>query len=111
MCEKTIIRQLNDALRADMSDPSLGLVVLTKSVHALGVCAVQAIIGLVRDFDDFTKDNDPHDEHDFGAFEYGADTIFWKIDYYDIDFRCGSENPASAADTKRVLTIMLASEY
>jgi Protein of unknown function (DUF3768) len=111
MCEKTMIRNLNDALRADLSDASLGLVVVTSGVRSLGHEAVQAILRQVGDFDQFEEANDPYQEHDFGAFEYGADSIFWKIDYYDIDFRCGSENPASAADTKRVLTVMLASEY
>lgn len=111
MCEKKMIRDLNDALRADLSDASLGLVVVTDGVRSLGHEAVRAILGYVRDFDRFEEGNDPHQEHDFGAFEYEADSIFWKIDYYDTDFRCGSEDPASAADTKRVLTVMLASEY
>jgi hypothetical protein len=111
MCEKEMIRALNDALRADLGDTSLGLVVITSGVQSLGSVALRAIMQLVKGFDTFTEADDPHDEHDFGGFEYGPDSFFWKIDYYDIDFRCGSENPASAADTKRVLTVMLASEY
>ena len=35
-----------------------------------------------------------------------AETVFWKI-----DLRFGSENPANLATARRVLTIMLASEY
>jgi len=34
----------------------------------------------VESFDSFTEDNDPHGEHDFGAFEHEAQRIFWKID-------------------------------
>lgn len=111
MGEKKTIRALNDALRADLNDASLGLVVVTGGVRSLGHDALRAIMKHIRDFDRFDEANDPHQEHDFGAFEHGADSIFWKIDYYDIDFRCGSEDPASAADTKRVLTVMLACEY
>jgi hypothetical protein len=61
--------------------------------------------------DSFTEDNDPHGEHDFGAFEHEGARIFWKIDYYAPDMEHGSENPADPKQTVRVLTIMLASEY
>lgn len=111
MCKKKLIRALNDELRADMNNLELGIVVVTSGINAMGAIAMTNIFRHVKEFDAFTDDNDPHGEHDFGSFEYGLDTINWKIDYYDIDFRCGSENPASAANTKRVLTVMLASEY
>ncbi len=62
-------------------------------------------------FDSFTEDNDPHGEHDFGAFEHAGQRIFWKIDYYAPDMEHGSENPADPQQTVRVLTIMLAREY
>jgi hypothetical protein len=70
-----------------------------------------AIREKVELFDDFTKDNDPHGEHDFGAFQHEGERIFWKIDYYAPDMEHGSENPADPKQTVRVLTIMLASEY
>lgn len=111
MNETKTVRALNDALRADMGNASLGLVVVTTGIRSLGDDALRAIMMCVRDFDAFDEGNDPHLEHDFGAFEYGADSIFWKIDYYNQSLDAGSENPASVADTKRVLTIMLASEY
>ena len=44
-----------------------------------------AVVELVRAFDDFSEDNDPYGEHDFGAFEYQGQTINWKIDYYALD--------------------------
>lgn len=111
MCKKEMIRALNDALRADPSDTALGLALVTRGVRSLGPSALRTILGQVRDFDRFDEGNDPHGEHDFGAFEYSADTIFWKIDYYNQAMDAGSEDPTCAADTKRVLTIMLACEY
>ena len=62
-------------------------------------------------YKDFTPDNDPHGEHDFGAFTVSGEKLFWKIDYYALDMLHGSENPADPTATKRVLTLMLASEY
>lgn len=111
MCEKEMIRALNDALRADLSDTVLGLVLVTGGVRSLGRDALRAILGQLRDFDQFDEGNDPYGEHDFGSFEFGADTILWKIDYYNQAMDAGSEDPTCAADTKRVLTIMLACEY
>ena len=42
---------------------------------------------------------------------HDAERIFWKIDYYDPSLDFGSEIPSDPAQTVRVLTIMLASEY
>lgn len=65
----------------------------------------------VQTFLAFTPDNDPHGEHDFGAFDLGGQRLFWKIDYYDRDLRYASDDPADPDITTRVLTIMMASEY
>jgi hypothetical protein len=62
-------------------------------------------------FSDFTPDNDPHGEHDFGSFEHAGKSIFWKIDCYDRDLNFGSPNPADPNVTARVLTVLLAEEY
>jgi hypothetical protein len=65
----------------------------------------------MRRFDAFTPDNDPHGEHDFGAFDEGGDRFFWKIDYYDKQMEFGSPDAADPDVTARVLTLMLAEEY
>lgn len=84
---------------------------VTSSVQAKGAIFVLAATSAVRAFDAFTGDNDPYGEHDFGAFDLGGERLFWKIDYYDKDLRFGSPDPADPAVTRRVLTIMLASDY
>ena len=71
----------------------------------------ELILAKVRNFSQFTPDNDPYGEHDFGAFDHGGERIFWKIDYYDIELEHGSPDPADPEVTTRVLTILLADEW
>ena len=65
----------------------------------------------MKSFDDFSERNDPFDEHDFGAIEYEGNTVFWKIDYFDLDLMNYSPDPSDLNVTRRVLTIMLGEEY
>jgi hypothetical protein len=100
------IRRLNDAFRTTMTG---GRLILTRGIA--GRPDTSAILEQVRSFADFNEGNDPHREHDFGAFEHDSDSIFWKIDYYNSDLSAGSEDPADPESTTRVITIMLAEEY
>ena len=102
------IRNLNDSLRKGRGE---GQLFLTEGIVALGQGTISDVLALLRDFDDFSKDNDPYGEHDFGAFSYRGERIFWKIDYYDRSLRYGSGDPADPTVTTRVLTVMLAREY
>jgi len=102
------IRDLNDSFRASFEG---GKVLVTHGIQCLGPAATLVILQAVARFKEFTRANDPHDEHDFGGFEYGNLTIFWKIDYYDARLEFASPDPADPNVTQRVLTIMLASEY
>lgn len=102
------IRQLNDAFRRSMAG---GRVLMTQGVAALGAERVAKLLHILRTYDHFDHANDPHGEHDFGSFEEGDERFFFKIDYYDATLQYGSEDPADPAQTMRVLTLMLASEY
>ena len=102
------IRALNDAFRTTMTG---GSVLLTAGVDALPSDVQAIVIRRVATFSDFTEENDPHGEHDFGSFEVAGRKFFWKIDYYDAAMELGSEDPTDRSKTVRVLTIMLASEY
>jgi hypothetical protein len=107
--KRTKIAELNDLCRTAMG--IAGRVVQTAGIRALPPTVQSAIREHVERFNTFTPDNDPFQEHDFGAFEYDGLRIFWKIVYYDRRLLNGSEDPSDAAQTTRVLTIMLASEY
>jgi hypothetical protein len=102
------IRALNDALRKNLTG---GLAVLTPGVAALGPAAVSRIVKTIAVFDDFCHANDPHEEHDFGAFEVDGHKLFFKIDYFDRTLTCHSPDPSDPGVTERVITIMLAEEY
>ena len=104
----TKIRELNDQFRRTGEG---GRIFLPPSVSALGVAFAHQALALVRRFDAFTEDNDPHGEHDFGSIDHKGEKLFWKIDYYDKACEFGSDDPADPAKTTRVLTIMLAEEY
>ena len=102
------------ALLNDLARRAMGVacrVVQTPGIAALQTRNQSAIHEKIEMFNDFTPDNDPHGERDFGAFEHDGKRVFWKIDYYDATLSNGSENPADPRQTIRVLTIMLASEY
>jgi hypothetical protein len=102
------IRVLNDNFRSTFVG---GLVAMTAGVNALPIDAKARVLLAVQSFSNFTKDNDPHREHDLGDFQIGSETYFWKIDYYALDMNGGSEDAANPEKTTRVLTIMRADEY
>jgi hypothetical protein len=104
------IRELNDQLRTTFLQRH-GRVLITSGVDALAAKLKTRVVEMVKSFDDFKPDNDPHKQRDFGSFEIGNLTIFWKIDYYTPSLDGGSEDPADPDKTTRVLTIMLAEEY
>ncbi len=103
------IRELNDRFRSE--GQGNGSILITSGVQALGDDVMREVIGAVQSFADFGNDNDPWGEHDFGAVTVDGEKVFWKIDYYSLDLKTGSKNPANEGVTHRVLTMMLAAEY
>ena len=102
------IRELNDLLRTTWLT---GKIIMTEGIALLPDETRSRIVEAVETFNEFTEDNDPHGEHYFGAVSVDGHKVFWKIDYYALDMMYGSEDPADPAATRRVLTIMLVSEY
>jgi hypothetical protein len=99
------IRALNDELRQNFAE---GIAVMTPGIAALGADAVARIVKTIAVFDDFCHANDPHEEHDFGAFDADGHRVFFRIDLYEEpDVKGANGEPV----VTRVLTIMLAEEY
>lgn len=98
-----VVAELNDKYRRNMTGCTV-----TRGVAELAPL-MNDIFVRVRDFSEFTEDNDPYGEHDFGSFEILGIKIFWKIDYYDPSFEgwCDPLNP----ECERVLTVYLAEEH
>lgn len=96
------IAALNDRFRGMALD-----VMITPGVRDLP--RVIELMKAIEQFDTFNEDNDPYGEHDFGSLEWYGEKVFWKIDYYDQKLEYGKE-PLSP-DCRRVMTVMLASEY
>ena len=98
----------NDALRRERRG---GHLMMTAAVATLPPENLTAAILAMRRFDDFTPENDPYGEHDFGAFEPARGRFFFKIDTYaDASLTYCAEDPL-APGVVRVLTLMLASDY
>lgn len=98
-----LIAERNDEFRRTLENCTV-----TRGVAALG-SLVHDVCYAVRHYTEFTEDNDPFGEHDFGSFKIHSLRFFWKIDYYD-ETESHWCDPLSD-DCRRHLTIMLAEEY
>jgi len=114
-----ITRNQNDQFRKELPNIKSiqGRVMLTQGIQQLTDTDAEPakffpeLFQTIREYDDFSEDNDPHGEHDFGSFTFQQQKCFWKIDYYALDMKHGAEDPSDVKQCMRVLTIMLASEY
>lgn len=102
------VRALNDCLQRTHQG---GRIVVTPGVQALSETTIRRLDAALTAFDDFNPDNDPYDEHEFGAPTVDGHRVFFKIDTYDLDLRGVSPDSADPSVTCRVLTLMLAEEY
>ena len=102
------IARLNDCLRQHATG---GIVVVTRGVRSLPGFSVPTLLTMLKEYEDFDEDNDPHGERDFGDLEFDGQDLLWKIEYYDANGLHGSPDPADTRVTQRVLTVMLATEW
>ena len=112
------IADLNDQLRKDVFTDNMlkkqnlkNKLVLTPGIAGLNLKDKEKVFASVKYYGNFTKDNNPWGEKDFGAFNFKKERYNWKIDYYDNTMSFHSPDKTDPDKTVRVLTIMKASEY
>lgn len=99
------LAKLNDQLRTTFQG---GSVCMTAGINALPEATRLRVFKSVRQYNNFTPDNDPYGEHDCAVVEVEGLRVIWKIDLYeDPDVKDAKGEPK----VTRVLTIMLAEEY
>lgn len=102
-CIKTLeIAQRNDRFRKS------GFGVMA-TVGIQNLPDIEGLMAAVRDFNQFSEDNDPYGERDFGSITWYGEKVFWKIDYYDQALQYWEEPTSERC--QRVMTVMLAEEY
>ena len=105
-------RELNDELRRNIGkNIGKNLVVLTQGLRALPNELIREAFRKIQAFDSFNNDNDPYGEHDVIMIKVQKIRVMAKIDYFDNDLKLHSPDKADPTATKRVMTIMLSSEY
>jgi hypothetical protein len=115
--EAARIAAQNDAFRHSIlgntpaTDAPQGQFVMTRGVAALGPDARLELIRRVAVFETFNSDSDPQGWHEMGVIEFEDTTVWFRIDLYDTDYTYGSPEPSDPEQTRRVLTLLLPSEY
>lgn len=115
--EAARIAAQNDAFRHSIlgntlvTDAPQGQFVMTRGVAGLGPDARLELIRRVAAFDTFNSDSDPQGWHEMGVIEFEDTTVWFKLDLYDVDYQYGSPEPSDPEQTRRVLTLLLPSEY
>ena len=103
-----VIAGLNDQLRKTGVG---GTIMITQSVRRLTGFNAETLAAALANYNGFDADNDPHGERDFGDLSLWGYDLLWKFDYYDLDLKFGSDDPADPSVTSRVLTVMTVSDW
>ena len=115
--EAALIAAQNDAFRhsilgnTPVANAPKGQFVMTRGVAALGPDSQLELTRRVAAFDAFNADSEPHGWHEMGVIEFDGTTVWFKVDLYDVDYTYGSPEPSDPEQTRRVLTLLLPSEY
>jgi len=115
--EAATIAAQNDAFRrtilpSDGQPPApKGKIVMTQGISGLDPDVQLELTRQVAAFEAFVEESDPHGWHEMGVIEIADTTVWFKIDLYDTQYQYGSPEPQDLAQTRRVLTLLLPSEY
>lgn len=104
---KEQVRAENDKVRKLLRSSSSCRIMMTPSVSESP--DKYLILEAIRNFDNFSGNNDPYEEHDCAIVKVNGESYMFKIDYYDLKLEYGVD--PQEEDCIRVLTIMHASDY
>ncbi len=112
-----IVAAQNDAFRkaslglaVDGAIPS-GQVVMTQGIVQQTDAFKHTLFAAIAAYDTFNEESDPYGWHEMGVIEIAGETVWFKLDLYDSDYHYGSPDPTNLEVTRRVMTILLPSEY
>ncbi|WP_051645385.1 DUF3768 domain-containing protein [Labrenzia sp. DG1229] len=88
-----------------------GQIFMTPGVTELPEASRAALLHAVAAYETFNPDSDPYNWREMGVVEIEAETVWFKIDLYDENYEYGSSDPTDLRFTRRVLTLLLPSEY
>src|SRR3546814_10983252 len=78
---------LNDQLRANLDRPAPNIVVMTQGILAmvdddplLAAARQMELMSVVASYANFSEDNNPHGERDFGPFDWRGTRCYRKIE-------------------------------
>ncbi len=112
-----IIAKQNDAFRTSIAlslkpeGVPPGKLVMTSGIAAQSDEFRAALIDALINFDAFDEDSDPYEMHEMGVLEIEGEKVWFKFDLYDENYEYGAEDPTDTKRTRRVLTLLLPSEY
>jgi len=106
------LAHINDTIRMNLCkfrcnahvEGVYGQLMFTRNVIDILGDKITVLLQAVGSFNEFTEDNNPHHENDFGKIDLFGNTWFWKFDYYDKDLQYFGHHA-------HVLTVMLAEDY
>lgn len=112
----SVLAEQNDRFRKSVLGQAVtidppGRAVLSANVAALSHADRAAIIERIINAPQFGEEIDPCGTREMGKVEVNGNPIWFKIDYYDIDYSFGSPDPTDSTKTRRVLTILFPDEW
>ena len=88
--DPSVIAAQNDAFRklaclgVPPAQPIQGRMHVTRSLMEAGDGFMAEAVKATGEFATFEQENDPEGWHDFGAVEIRGETVFWKLDLYEV---------------------------
>jgi hypothetical protein len=102
------VRDLNDRFRQSCNADEI---FITRSVQKLPPEEREQLVGTIRAYKAFKKEDDPYGRNDSGSIKQNGVEYFWTINYYNRYFSGAGAEPSDTEQAQRILAIMQMREY